>query len=60
MAMDFVSEEGCVHVRIPGWAIFKFFFYFFYDDDGGATQASAKRERRHAGMSAANVGASLN
>ena len=36
---------------------------FFYDDamveQGAATQVSVKRERRRAGISAANVGASI-
>ena len=58
-AMDCESEEDCVHVRIPAWAIFFFIFSFFYDDDGGASRSGAgERERRRAGMSAANVGAS--
>ena len=37
---------------IPGTG--KFFPSFFYDDD-----SEAKRERRHAGISAANAGASI-
>ena len=46
-AMDCESEEDCVHVRIPAWAIFFFIFSFFYDDDGGATRSGAgEREAR--------------
>ena len=43
---------------IPGTGD-SFFVLFFYDDDGGATRSGAgERERRRAGMSAANAGAS--
>ena len=61
-ALAYESEEDCVHVRIPAWAIFFFFFFLFFMmmmvERRAAAQASAKRQRRRAGMSAANVGAS--
>ena len=57
-AMDFESEGVCVHVRFPARTIF--FIFIFYNDDGGETRYGAgERERRHIGMSAANVGASF-
>ena len=57
-AMDFKSERVCVHVRFPEWAIF-FFYMMMMVERRVAAQASAKREHRRAGMSAANVGASF-
>ena len=54
--MDLVSEGDCVHVRIPAQAIF---FFMMMVERRAAAQASAKRERRCAGMSVANVGASI-
>ena len=57
--MDFESEGVCVHVRFSAGAIFYIFFMMMMVERRAAAQVSAKRERRRAGMSAANVGASL-
>ena len=58
-AMDYEYERVCVHVRFPAWAIFFFFYMMMMVEQRAAAQASANRERRSAGMSAANVGASI-
>ena len=49
-AMDFESEEDCVHVRFPAWTIvfFSLFFLFFNDDDGGATRSGAGERKARA------------
>ena len=58
--MDFESEGVCVLVRFPARAIFFFFFMMtMMLERRAAAQASAKREHQRAGMSAANVGASM-
>ena len=43
-AMDYESEEVCVHVQIPAQAIF-YFFMMMMVERRAAAQARAKRER---------------
>ena len=57
--MDLESEGVCVHVRFPTREIFFFFLMMMMMERRAVAQANAKRERRRAGMSAANVGASV-
>ena len=52
--------SACVFESRHGrFFLFIFFFMMKIMERCAAAQASAKRERRHAGMSAANVGASI-
>ena len=59
--MDFKSEGGsaCRFDSWPGRFFFSSFFMMMMVERRAAAQASVKRERRRAGMSAANVGASF-